>query len=286
MARILLVDDHSDIRDLLRLHLSMEGHEIQEAGNGREAVDIAGKDCPDVMILDVMMPEMNGFEALEHIRANPAYAAVYVIMLSAKGEIKDKVSGLDTGADAYLTKPFQPEELKAQVRAGLRTVENRRQAMYDGLTGLFNRRAFDDMLQRELASAERYGRPLSVVMIDLDHFKAVNDTYGHDAGDAVLKDLAELLRSASRPSDLPCRWGGEEFAWLLPETNLEGGVLAAERLRTAVEAHTFPEVEHLTASLGVTVASGTEMAEAFCKRADEALYLAKMNGRNRVEYNS
>lgn len=283
MAKILIVDDNDEIRDVLKLHLSLEGHEILEAENGRAGVDMVGTHGPDLIILDVMMPEMDGFEACRHIHSKPSSAAVYIIMLSAKDQIGDKVSGLDTGADAYLTKPFEPEELKAQVRAGLRTVEDRRRAMYDGLTGLFNRRAFDDLLRRELASVERYGRSLSLVMIDLDHFKAVNDTHGHDAGDAALKDFAELMRAACRPSDLPCRVGGEEFAWLLLETDLDGGAMAAERLRNAIESHTFPGVGSLTASLGVTVTQGAENAETFCKRADAALYRAKEAGRNRIE---
>jgi len=284
MAKILVVDDLSNIRELLQFHLSLEGHEVLEAENGHEAIDLVGKHQPEVMILDVMMPEIDGFEVLEQLRSNPANDALFIIMLSARGETRDKVSGLDTGADAYLTKPFQPDELKAMVRAGLRTVEKRYQAMYDGLTGLFNRRVFDDMLMRELASVERYGTNLTLVMIDLDHFKAVNDTFGHAAGDIVLKELSKLLHEACRPSDLPCRWGGEEFAWLLPETNLEGGILAAERLCKAINDHPFPEVAQLTASLGVAIANNKDSSESFCKRADDALYQAKENGRNCVKY--
>jgi diguanylate cyclase (GGDEF)-like protein len=173
-------------------------------------------------------------------------------MLSAKTEAADKVSALDTGADAYLTKPFEAEELNVQIRAGLRTAEKRRQAIYDSLTGLFNRRAFDDLVVRELSARERYGQELSLVAIDIDHFKAVNDTFGHDVGDDVLRDFTEIHRKICRPSNLPFRcWGGEEFVLLLPETGLEGADRAAERPRSDIKTHEFKAVGILTASLGL-----------------------------------
>jgi len=205
-------------------------------------------------------------------------------MLSAKTETADKVSALDTGADAYLTKPFEAEELKAQIRAVLRTAENRRQAIYDALTGLFNRRAFDDLVVRELSARERYGQELSLVAIDIDHFKAVNDTFGHDVGDDVLRDFAEILRKICRPSNLPCRcWGGEEFVLLLPETGLEGANRTAERPRLDIETNEFKAVGTLTASLGVAQVRHSKSADRLQKRADEALYEAKNNGRNYVK---
>jgi len=283
MAKILVVDDNDGIREVVKMHLTMAGHEVIEAENGRLGVETAIEHHPDLIILDVMMPEMDGMEACSQIRTDPACAAVYVIMLSARGETSDKVDGLNTGADAYLTKPFEPDELIAQVNAGLRTTEDRRQAMYDLLTGLFNRRAFDDLMHRELSLRDRHGHTLSMVMIDLDHFKSVNDTYGHHIGDAVLRDLADILRDVCRSSDLPCRWGGEEFACLLPQTDLENALKVAERLRAAVEGHSFPEVGKVTASIGISQAGPEEDEESFCRRADEALYKAKKHGRNRVE---
>jgi two-component system, cell cycle response regulator len=283
MAKILVVDDSPDIRSLLRVQLRLDGHDVLEAENGSLGLKAATEQGPDLVILDVMMPEMNGLDACRLIRAEPACAAIYIIMLSAKGDTNDRVSGLDVGADSYIAKPFELDELKAQIRAGIRTVENRRQAIYDALTGLFNRRSFDDLMTRELASLERTGRDLSLVMIDLDHFKAVNDTHGHSVGDSVLRDLAEILRNVCRPRDLPCRWGGEEFVWLMPETDLEGATQAAERLRADIKAHGFEKVGTLTASLGVTQANEGESAEQVHKRADEALYRAKNGGRNRVE---
>jgi len=283
MTKILIVDDDADIRDLLNLHLSLEGYDVSEAEDGAQGIEKLTEHTPDLMIIDVMMPKMDGHEVCRLIHSNPTLASVYILMLSAKGDVIDKVTGLDVGADAYLAKPFDPDELKALVRVGLRTAADRRQAMYDALTGLFNRKAFNDLLARELAAFKRDGHPLSMVMVDLDHFKNVNDTYGHDVGDVVLKDLADIMRTVSRPRDLPCRWGGEEFAWLLPETTLENATLAAERLRHAIESHSFAAVGPLTASLGVAVVSDNSDAETLCKRADQALYRAKDGGRNRVE---
>jgi len=284
MSKILIVDDDPDIRDLLNLQLALEDYDIIEAENGQEAIEKIISEKPQLMIIDIMMPVMDGYEACLKIRADPELAALYIIILSAKGEIKDKVSGLDTGADAYLSKPFNPEELKAQVRAGLRTAGDRHQAMYDALTNLFNRKSFNDLLQREVATFKRDGHDLSMVMIDIDHFKNVNDSYGHTVGDKVLVELAEVLHRVSRPRDLPCRWGGEEFAWLLPETNLEQATIAAERLRQAIQDHDFQEASPLTVSLGVSmIRSGEDDGAALCKRADEALYAAKQGGRNRTE---
>ena len=282
MTRVLIVDDYEKIREMLRLHLELASYEVSEAENGALALESIQAKVPDIVILDVMMPVMDGVETCRRIRNSGHHAALYVIMLTAKGDISDKVSGLDVGADTYLTKPVAPEELLAHVRVGVRTVEDRRLALYDPLTELFNRRAFDTMLEREMAEWSRYGRPLSLVMLDLDHFKKVNDTHGHDAGDAVLKDLAELLRGTCRPSDLPCRWGGEEFVWLMPETNLADAQLAAERLRGAIESFDFQAIGTMTASFGVTSAIEDDEAKHLIKRADQALYAAKEAGRNRV----
>jgi two-component system cell cycle response regulator len=254
-----------------------------ETENGNFGVKAAKELGPDLVIPDVMMPEMDGLDACRLIRVEPACAAIYVFMLSAKNETIDKVFGLDIGADSYMAKPIEADELKAQIRAGLCTVENRRQAIYDALTGLFNRRSFDDLMAREMASKERYEHALSLVMIELDHFKAVNDTHGHDSGDALLRDLADILRNVCRPSDLPCRWGGKEFVWLMPETDLEGASQAAERLRADIESHRFEKVGTLTASLGIAQAGQSDSAEQVHKRADEALCRAKDGGRNRVE---
>lgn len=281
MPKIMIVDDARPIREMIKMHLDSEGYELIEAQNGAEAIAMAAEQLPDFIILDIMMPEMDGLQACRIIRENPACASTYIAILSARGDTADKVNGLDTGADAYMVKPFEAEELKAQIRAGLRVSDERKRGMYDSLTGLLNRRAFIDISRREIALHTRHNQPLSFVMIDLDHFKQVNDTHGHDAGDEVLRSLGRIIQAGCRPSDLPFRWGGEEFAWLLPHTNLEGAFKASERLRKAIEATEFGNVGHLTASLGATeFRHKIDSVEDMYKRADKALYQAKANGRN------
>jgi len=282
VASVLVVDDHAEIRDLLRFHLEFDGHEVSEAESGQEALDALEVKTPDIMILDVMMPEIDGVEVCNQIRKSGRFSTIYIIMLTAKANSADVIEGLDIGADAYCTKPFIPAELLAQVRAGLRTVDDRQSALIDPLTELFNRRSFDTFLDREMAVFERYGKGFSIAFIDIDHFKRVNDDFGHDVGDSVLRDLAGLIRANARPSDLPCRWGGEEFVWLMPETDIESAKSTANRLRIAIEEFDFDNVGNLTASFGIAVTHKGDDIASVIKRADDALYTAKETGRNRV----
>jgi len=282
MPKVLVVDDDPLAREVATKLIGLEGHDIWEADGGESAIKMVAEVAPQIIILDVRMPGMDGLEVCRQLRADIKTAAIYIIMLSAKDKTDERIMGLDVGADAYLTKPYEAEELKAHIRVAERTVVDRHLAMHDSLTGLFNRRAFDELLSREVASCKRYGGTLSLVTIDLDHFKKVNDTYGHDVGDNVLKELADILRKVSRPSDLPCRWGGEEFSWLLPKTGIKGAMQAAERLRKEVESHSFAAIDKQTASLGVAEFRSDENGEALCRRADLALYKAKETGRNKV----
>ena len=279
MAKILIVDDNTAIRDVIKIHLMMAGHEVIEAENGRQGVEMATEHQPDLVILDVMMPEMDGMEACSQIRTDPACAAVYVIMLSARGETSDKVDGLNTGADAYLTKPFEPDELIAQVNAGLRTAEDRRQAMYDLLTGLFNRRAFDDLMHRELSLRDRHGHGLSMVMIDLDHFKAVNDTYGHPAGDATLMRIADVLVENVRESDVVGRLGGDEFAVILSQADTDTASEKAVSLVEKIEEQPLDwngEEIPIQVSYGLYTFRGGDTAGDALAAADRAMYEHKM----------
>jgi diguanylate cyclase (GGDEF)-like protein len=282
LTKILIVDDQEDIRDMTELHITRAGYECLLASNGKEALEVIEENTPEVIILDLMMPVMDGVETCRRVRNSGRFSTTYIIMLSARSETNDKVGSLDVGADAYLTKPFVPDELLAQIRAGLRTVEDRHSAMIDPLTGLYNRRSFDTFLKREKAEHDRYGKDFSLAFLDLDHFKAVNDEYGHDVGDSVLQELADLIRENARPSDLPCRWGGEEFAWLMPQTGLDSAKKAADRLRSAIAEYDFDTAGHLTASLGIALARRDEDLKDLIKRVDNALYLAKDSGRNRV----
>lgn len=282
MTTILVVDDQLDVRNLVSLHVRNAGYDCLHAKNGSEALQVIEENEPDVIVLDVMMPVMDGIETCRRIRNSGRHSAIYIIMLSAKSETVDKVDSLDIGADSYLTKPFVPDELLAQIRAGLRIVKDRHSAMIDPLTGLFNRRSFDSFLGLEKAENDRYHKAFSLAFLDIDHFKLINDEHGHDVGDLVLQDLAELIRANARPSDLPCRWGGEEFAWLMPNTDLQEATIAANRLRAAIARYRFRGVGSMTASMGVAVARRDEEISELVKRADEALYLAKNAGRNRV----
>jgi two-component system cell cycle response regulator len=282
MVKVLVVDDDPIARELAAQLIELDGHQVSQVDCGEAAIKFVQESDIQIMILDIRMPGIDGLEVCRQLRSDVKTSSIYVIMLSAKDKLGERIEGLDVGADAYLTKPYDVEELKAQIRVAERTAIDRHLSMHDALTGLFNRRAFDELLLRELASCSRYGDTLSLVTIDLDHFKVVNDTYGHEAGDIVLQELANLIRKISRPSDLPCRWGGEEFSWLLPKTDIKGAIQAAERLRREIEMHDFPRIGTQTASMGVAEIQPQENGVDLCKRADLALYEAKATGRNKV----
>jgi len=281
--KVLIVDDNDGVRRMIRTHLDIAGgYEVFEASNGEKCLQVASEVRPDVILLDIMMPVMDGMEACRKLREDPSTASIYIIMLTAKTKVEDRVEGLDTGADDYLSKPFAPDELLARIRRGSKIVDDRRIALFDQLTGLYNRRSFDSFFEKELARSNRYGNHLSVVLVDIDHFKKVNDTYGHPVGDKVLKALAQILQDSIRSSDFACRWGGEEFALLMPETNLEAARDKAESVRQAVAEYLFPKVGQLTVSFGVSYPDKDEFAKDFFERVDRALYKAKDEGRNRV----
>lgn len=280
-TKILIVDDDENIRRAVRIALEAAGdYAVDEAGDGESALEHLDKALPDLVLLDLMLPRLSGKEVCRRLRALRGAEHIYVIMLTAMGDVSDRVEGLDTGADDYVVKPFHVSELLARVRRGLRTAAERRLAEIDFLTGLPNRRALEAALVREAEAASRYGRMLALLMVDVDHFKRVNDTYGHDAGDAVLKELAVVLREQSRQSDTPARWGGEEFALLLSDTDMANASHVAERLRQAVAERAFPIAGSQTVSIGVA-GFGGEVATMIV-RADEALYRAKRAGRNRA----
>jgi diguanylate cyclase (GGDEF)-like protein len=279
-SKILIADDNVSIQNILRRLLRRHDYWIQTAEDGEETLTRAMKWLPDLILLDVMMPRLDGLEVCRRLKANPKYHYIYVIILTARNDAEDEVAGLDTGADDYIVKPFQPETLMARIRKGLRQMSNRMDAAFDPLTGLYNRRSFEAFYRQEIAKCKRYGNPLSLILIDLDHFKAVNDAFGHPAGDRVLCSVAEILRQETRESDLAARWGGEEMALLLPETDDAGVMVAAEKLREKIAAHPFPDIGQVTASFGVATMIGDPVD--LIAEADKALYQAKAGGRNRV----
>jgi diguanylate cyclase (GGDEF)-like protein len=276
------------------------GYETIAVSDGRQAWDLLRQENgPRLALLDWMMPGMEGAEVCRQVRAGVRDRYVYMILLSVRAGLDDVVTGIESGADDYIVKPFEVDELHARVRAGRRVlalqeelVEAREalrdQATRDGLTGLWNRTAIFDILQNELARSGRSGEPLIVLMADLDGFKPVNDRFGHMAGDAVLRQVAARMRAAVRRYDAVGRYGGEEFLIVLPRCERVGGLALAERIRHAIGAECFRagDVEiRLTCSLGAACARPpvVPLADDRVREADAALYRAKHQGRDRVE---
>ena len=305
-ARILIVDDHEDNVELLRARLESWGYETESAMDGEQALQKVEASPPDLILLDVMMPHVDGMEVARRVKSNTNLPFIPIIMQTALDTTEDKVEGLEAGADDYITKPIEFPELKARLRSMLRIKrlqeeleERERQLLEanerlrymsqtDGLTGLDNRRHLEQQLDSMFAHAKRLNEPLSCVMCDLDRFKAVNDTYGHQAGDAVLKQFARILKIEAREKvDRVGRYGGEEFMVLLPGTVLDAAVTFAERVRKEVEARTFTfegGAIKRTASFGVAGWPHPKIAscDALVRAADDALYVAKETGRNRT----
>ncbi len=304
-ARLLLIDDSEAQSQQIKLALERLGYAVECAHSGVEGLKLARAKRPDLVLLDVVMADIDGFAVCRWLKVNAETRDIPVIMLTVRTALVDRVEGLNIGADDYLAKPFQDEELEARIFAALRVkaahteLRERNQqlesmlhhvealAITDPLTGLFNRRRFADVLKREFAVTKRYKNTLSCLMIDLDHFKRVNDHYGHDAGDQVLKEVARRLLETLREVDLTARFGGEEFAVLLPHTGKREALIAAERVRGVIRKAEFvfdDQKLNLTASIGVSgnidVVSGDP--EDLVRAADFALYEAKRLGRDRV----
>jgi two-component system cell cycle response regulator len=297
--KVLVADDSRVYRKLVEDTLSDRQYALLFAKTGREAIDLFSEHQPALVITDCMMPDLSGIELCEHIRKQSLQPYTYLIILTGITEKASLVKGLAAGADDYLTKPFYCDELLARVGVGRRIVELHRQleaknilleelALTDPLTGLPNRRAIEDWATRQLSGAIRYGFSFLVVLADLDHFKAVNDTYGHDAGDAVLKKFSEILKANSRRSDICGRIGGEEFLFILTHTTQDNARIVIERIRAELEAAKFDFDDgrlSVTASFGLAGFEDTQAADftRLVTRADVALYAAKRAGRNRIE---
>jgi diguanylate cyclase (GGDEF)-like protein len=304
-TRILVVDDVPDNVDILDARLSSRGYEVVTATNGQEALDRVHGEAPHLILCDVMMPVIDGFEVSRRIKSDTSLPFIPIILVTAKDTAEDIVEGLEAGADDYISKPYNFKELEARVRAMLRIkrlqdeldqknreleVANKRLrklSITDGLTGLFNHRHVHELLRDEWERSLRSGEPVGVAMLDLDRFKSINDTYGHPTGDVVLYETARIISETAREIDMVGRYGGEEFIAILPNTDEEAAAHFAERVREQVEAHLFRDEENeirMTVSCGVASAplEGTDSPEALLKMADEALYSAKTSGRNRV----
>ena len=307
-GRILVVDDHEDNIELLRARFEARGYEVQGASDGQAALDAVPIFCPDLILLDVMMPKMDGMEVVRRLkikRENKEIPFIPVIMQTALDSTENKVEGLDAGAEDYVTKPINFAELEARVNSHLRikklqsdlaareqelseaSDKLRRISLTDGLTDLDNRRCLEDRLHEMWQHSVRLHEPIALIMCDIDKFKSVNDNFGHQAGDSVLKEVAQLLKGEAREIDRVGRYGGEEFLLILPGTVLDAAVTFAERLREKVEGHTFSYTGGTlcrTMSCGVAASPHPRVndQEALLRAADDALYVAKETGRNRV----
>lgn len=288
---VLLIDDSIDVHRLLQVRLRHEQIRLVGTTKPAEGLEMARKERPAVLLLDLDMPEIDGFELLRQVKDDATTNNIPVIVLSALSSSEDKVTAFDLGATDYVTKPFDLAELRARLRAALRLDSLlhllAERADVDGLTGLGNRAHYNKRWAEKVAECRRYPNPLSLAMIDVDFFKRVNDTYGHPAGDEVLQGVAKLLQSESRTPDVPCRFGGEEFALIMPSTGPADALVVAERIREALMNLTWPRhAEHrVTMSIGLVGTDGPcdqITPEKWLELADKNLYTAKHSGRNKV----
>jgi len=298
--KIMVAEDDLVTRRMLQAYLVKWGYEVVTVPDGQQAWQLLQQDnAPRLAILDWMMPELDGTWICREVRRLNLQPYIYLILLTARGYREDLIAGLEAGADEYLTKPFDPHELRARLRAGARIVELqdsliqarealREQAMYDHLTHLLNRRATMDLCASELSRANREQTSLTAIMVDVDNFKPINDKFGHLAGDRVLCEVAGRLRMCTRSYDAVGRFGGDEFLIVAPGCGAAQGLAQAERLREVVCSRpvTFNELSvNVTVSLGVATLLHSKQGdmEALLALADEALYRAKVGGRNRVQ---
>jgi two-component system cell cycle response regulator len=296
--KILAVDDDDQTLKLVRTTLEWQGYKVETASSGREALEKISQWSPHLVLLDVNMPDLNGLETLTFLRGSPEY--VSTIFVSGKSNTEDVIRGLDAGADDYVCKPFNPLELMSRIRCQLRIKDIRDElgranarlkelVDLDDLTGLYNMRSLYQKLDYELDRAHRFGRSVAAIMMDMDHFKTVNDENDHLFGSFVLSRVGQIIRETIRKVDFAARYGGDEFLIVLTETTYDGARVFCERLRTAIAQAHFRNDKHqkqLTASLGfaITSAGGARQVDArtLVRYADHSLYTAKQNGRNQV----
>ncbi len=305
--KILVVDDSRAIRQVVAECIKTLGHQVAYAENGEQCLQYIAEHDVDLILMDVEMPNLNGIEATKAVRKLKKADWFPIIFLTTRSDDDAFVNGILAGGDAYLAKPLNPVRLqftviameriymmrqrlnKAQRELQRVNQELERLSFFDQLTGVANRRNFDITLEKQFLLSRRNRSPLSLIICDIDYFKRYNDSYGHQQGDDCLKKVAASMQAQiSRPTDLVCRYGGEEFAVILPDTHDDGGQLLAERMRQAVAAENLPHTQStagvVTISLGIATYHGQyPKAEQLIKAADEALYKAKELGRNRVE---
>ena len=283
-TQILVVDDDVMVSQVLAEILRHAGgYEVAIEMDGRQVVRRLQHEKYDLILLDIMMPEMNGLDLLRQLKAY--FDEVPFIMVTAYASVELAVEAMQLGAADFVTKPVEAAVLHIRVHKALEYARTKRLASTDGLTGLYNRRVFQERLEEEVGRANRYQRPLSLLMIDIDHFKMHNDTHGHLWGDAILVEVGRLLKELCRTSDIVARYGGEEFAMILPETTQAQALCIANRLRKTIADHCFldmPVPGVVTVSVGAAMYGAMQCSKTFLSAADQALYAAKRGGRNCV----
>ena len=291
---ILAVDDAKDTLMLLDFDLAEEGYDVFTAESGELAFTVLEEQSVDLILLDMYMPGISGLAMLQKLKAHSVFVNIPVIMLSASDDEDQIVAALEFGADDYVTKPYIPKVLLARIRTSIRllekTLELESLAKTDFLTGINNRGSFEDLVSKAISQAKRTNTPHVMAMFDIDFFKVVNDNYGHDSGDKVLIEFANIMSDYFRNYDIIGRVGGEEFAVFMPDTTVENAVIACERFRIAIEGNeikvdeTSDEKTSVTVSIGLSLGQGAEIClEELYKKSDISLYQAKNNGRNQVK---
>ncbi|MCA9279110.1 MAG: diguanylate cyclase [Phycisphaeraceae bacterium] len=292
LPNVLIVDDSPDVHRLLRARLRDLNVNFINAHNGSEAMEMAKELNPAIILLDLDMPDIDGFEVLRKLKDDGSTVNIPVIVISGLHATEDKVTAFDLGVIDYITKPFELSELRARVRSALRiqmllNMLSER-AHVDGLTGLWNRSHFDSRWEEEVAASLRHSRPLSLAIIDIDHFKSINDIFGHPVGDVTLQTVAKVVQSCSRETDIACRYGGEEFVIIMPETPPDAAVKLCDRIRNTLESLTWPQMPErvVTASVGVAGCKSTPKLDAleWIALADQCLYRSKEGGRNKTTF--
>lgn len=304
-AKVLLVEDDPIQADATRELLLKSGYEVLLAADGITAIKQVKTNMPDIILLDLILPGLDGHEVCRWLKLEESTKGIPVIMLTVKKDLADKISGLQVGADDYLPKPYNDLELNARIYASLRTkalqdelrAKNKQLeellykveylAITDALTGLYNRRRFHDILQKEFERSKRYSSPVSLLMIDIDHFKKINDKHGHLAGDHVLLEVAQIIQKNIRDVDTAARYGGEEYIVILPNTEKNDALTVAERMRISIQNSSFQEInkDAITVSIGIAglPEKHIDTEDKLIRSADLALYRSKQNGRNRTE---
>ena len=291
-TKILVVDDSKFNVKVITDILEVEGYEIYSTNSGLEVVEMAYKINPEVILLDIVMPDLDGFEVCKLLKTQFEIKDIPIIMITSKSDSSDVKKALELGAFDYIRKPLDNVEVIARIQSALRFKHHqdklKEMAMKDGLTGLYNHALLIDIFQKEFSRQERNKKSISFMMMDIDHFKKVNDTYGHLSGDLVLKNISEVITKSLRSCDVSGRYGGEEFSVILTDMKREGVLQLCERVRQNIESHEFNigrECIKITVSIGAYYKSPEDVitASEMIKKADEAMYRVKGNGRNKVE---